>query len=381
MNTNGNYGPQVTEEEVAFNSKLEHLYNHDFGDGRFFQVVFSDEYEAHIKLAPRTLMKVVYLKDKDDIEGIQLIKVVSGKDTEKLKLSKFNMDQLRCFLEFINTIDLKGISNRRISLADDSLAVLDMETKKKIATLLSGNEGGDIVADLLRKGLITNQDLVNTGYRKLELEKFKNMLYHDGLNEYKNEIGKPQTKDESAWQHFLMRNQWIFGYGLDYRFQGILQKEFHASDTNAAGKDGVIADFLLGDKRFTTFVEIKLPSTELFSGSQNRAKSWRLSNKLIEAYSQILEQKASGQIKIETTKELFDDSNNEISQRSYDSRTILIVGCWKEIDSDSTGDKRIKEKTFELFRRDSRNIDIVTYDELYERAHFIVHNENQCKPI
>ena len=39
---------------------------------------------------------------------------------------------------------------------------------------------------------------------------------------------------------------------------------------------------------------------------------------------------------------------------------------------------KIKMKTFELYRRDSRNIDIVTYDELYERAQFIVEgNANQ----
>ena len=379
MDNYENYVPQVSEEDVAFNSKLEHLYNHEFSDGRFFQVVFSDDNETHIKLAPRTLMKVIYLKDKDDIEGFQLIKVVSNKEKEQVKLSKFNMQQLKCFLEFINSIDLKGISNRRISLADNSLAVLDLETKKKIATLLSGEEGGEIVSDLLKKGLITNQDLVNTGYRKQQLEKFENMLYQNGLNNYKIEIKKPNTKDETAWQHFFMCNQWIFGYGLDYRFQGILQKEFHASNTNAAGKDGVIADFLLGDKRFTTFVELKLPTTELFSSSKNRSNAWKLSEKLIDAYSQILEQKASGQIKIETTKELLDDFNTEISQRSYDSRTILIIGCWDQISSDVTGEKRIKEKTFELFRRDSRNVDIVTYDELYERATFIVCNENHYR--
>jgi len=380
MNEYDAYAPQVTDEDVAFNSKLEHLYNHEFGDGRFFQVVFSDEKETHIKLAPRTLMKVVYLKNKDDIEGFHIIKVVSGNDTEKVKFSKFNMQQLRCFLDFINSIDLKGISNRRISLADDSLAVLDVETKRKIATLLSGDDGGEIVSDLLRKGLITNQDLVNTGYRKQQLDKFQSMLYANGVEVYKTEIGKPNTKDETAWQHFFMSNQWIFGYGLDYRFQGILQKEFHASDTTAAGREGVIADYLLGDKRFTTFVELKLPTTKLFSPNQkNRANTWRLSNSLIDAYSQILEQKASGQIKIETTKELLDDFNAEISNRSYDSRTILIVGCWDEISSDVTGKKRIKEKTFELFRRDSRNVDIVTYDELYERAAFIVNNEINYK--
>ena len=30
------------------------------------------------------------------------------------------------------------------------------------------------------------------------------------------------------------------------------------------------------------------------------------------------------------------------------------------------------KKTFELFRRDSRNVEIITYDELYDRARFIV---------
>ncbi len=228
--------PAVTEEEVIFNLKLEHLYNHEFGDGRFFQVVFSNENETHIKLASRALLKIVYIKEKDDIEGLEIIKSVSGKNKERVKFSKFNLQQLRCFLDFINSIDLKGVSNRRISLADGSLDILDNETKKKIATLLSSDDGGDIVRELLRDGLITNQDLVNTGYRKKQLDIFQKLLYEGYLPDYKIQIGKKTTKDETAWQHFFKSNEWIFGYGLDYRFQGILQKEFHASDTTAAGK-------------------------------------------------------------------------------------------------------------------------------------------------
>jgi len=368
--------PPVSEEEVIGNSKLEHLYNHEFEGGRFFQVVFADENEAQIKLAPRTQIKVVYLKEKDDIDGLEIVKLISGKEKERLKLSKFNIQQLVTFLSFINTIDLKGISERRISLADSSLNELDTETRKKITTLLSGSEGSEIVCELLDSGFISSQDLVNTGYRKEQLKQFEELLYSSGkLDEYKNEIGKPNTKDETAWQHFFQKNEWIFGYGLDYRFQGILQREFHASDSTASGADTVKADFLLGDKRYTTFVELKLPNTTLFSSRKNRSGSWRLSNSLIDAYSQILEQKASGQLKIETTKELLDDFNNEISQNSYDSRTILIVGSWDQIKDDVKGEKSLKEKTFELFRRDSRNIDIVTYDELYERAKFIAENE------
>jgi Domain of unknown function (DUF4263) len=363
-----------TEDTVISNSKLYHLYNHKFKDGRFFQVVFSDENQTHIKLASRTLLKIVYIKEKDDIEGFEIVKLTYGKETERVKLSKFNFQQLRIFLEFINSIDLKGVVERKINLAPDSFDLLDQKTRQKVATLLSGEEGGEMIRDFLNKGVITNKDLVNTGYRKLQLEQFRKLLYENDLVNYKNSIGKPNTKDETAWQFFFLQNKWIFGYGLDYKFQGILQKEFHASDTNASGKEGVISDYLLGDKRFTTFVELKLPSTEIFAEDRNRAKSWRLSNKLIEAYSQILEQKASGQIKIETTRGLVNDEYQEITQHSFDSKTILLIGTWQQIENDPEGIKRIKAKTFELFRRDSRNIEIITYDELYERAEFIVKN-------
>jgi hypothetical protein len=95
----------------------------------------------------------------------------------------------------------------------------------------------------------------------------------------------------------------------------------------------------------------------------------------MEAKSQILEQKASGQIKIE--KETIHDSNgNEIKQKSYDSKVILIVGHWDQIKDDVDLIKKTKIKTFELFRRDSRNIEIITYDELYDRAKFIVNSNS-----
>ena len=361
-----------TEEDIIRNSKLETLYNRKFDNGRFFQVVFEDENEVHVKIAPRTMMKVVYIRDNDDIEGIKLCKIVSGEERQSIEFSKFNLEQLKTFLLFIQELDIKGVADRRIKLSDDSLDILDAETKKQITTLLSGSDGGDLVRGLLSDGLITTQDLVNTGYRKSQLKIFDKLLNNNYLPQYKIDIGKENTKNETAWQQFFAVNQWIFGYGLDYRFQGILQKEFHASDTNAGGSEGVIADYLMGDNNFTTFVELKLPTTSLFGNSQNRAQSWKLSTELMEGYSQILEQKASGSFKIQSTKNLYADDYSKIHQTSFDSKTVLIIGSWNQISNCAEGVQEIKRKTFELFRRDSRNVEILTYDELYERALFIV---------
>lgn len=319
-------------------------------------------------------MKVTYIKDNEDIEGLSITKVVSGEDKQNLKFSKFNLKQLQTFLQFINDIDLKGISERRIQLADDSLEIIDQETKKKILTLMSGSNGSELVEEILESGVLTDRDIVNTGYRKVQIELFRKLLYEDYLETYKESIGTPNTKDETAWQHFFNVNPWIFGYGLDYCFQGILQKEFSASNTDADGTNQVNADYLIGDNRFTTFVELKVPNTELFSSIQNRSRTWRLSSKLQDAVSQLLEQKASGQIKIET-RELFDGDGELIEQNSFDSKAVLIIGNWNEINADDPRTKKTKSRTFELYRRNLRNVDIITYDELFDRAKYIV-NEN-----
>jgi len=79
---------------------------------------------------------------------------------------------------------------------------------------------------------------------------------------------------------------------------------------------------------------------------------------------------------------LYDKQGNEVKQNTYDAKIFLIFGSWDEINNCSDKEQNIKEKTFELFRRDSRNIEIITYDELYDRASFIVgHSTKQVKRI
>lgn len=56
----------------------------------------------------------------------------------------------------------------------------------------------------------------------------------------------------------------------------------------------------------------------------------------------------------------------------------MIIGHWSELKmSTNKLEEEIKKKTFELYRRDSRNIEIITFDELFERAKFIVEGDKQ----
>jgi hypothetical protein len=366
-----------SEEEIIRGSKPNYLYSHDFGKGRFFQVIHQDEFGFEIQFAPRTMFKVIYLKEKDDIEGIEIIKLVNEKEKQKVTLSKFNFAQLKAFLQFLSDIDLKGISQRRLRLLEGE--DLDEETTKKIKTLLSKEGGADIIESLINDGIISSHDIVNTGFRKRGLSIFERLLNEFGYwKQYVDDNNLKSTKEEKAWQYFFQKNEWIFGYGLDYRFKEILQKEAHVSDNEIDGSNTVITDFLLGDSMFTTFVELKKPSTLLFGNNKNRSNSWTLSDELINAVCQILEHKASGQIKLD--KGQYDGFGNLIKQKAYDSKVILIIGNWNELThSKSDLELEIKKKTFELYRRDSRNIEIVTFDELFERAKFIVEGSESEK--
>lgn len=191
----------------------------------------------------------------------------------------------------------------------------------------------------------------------------------DGLELFRSNLFEESEWNEPDWQLFFESNTWIFGYGLDYRFLKILQKEARVSNVTAGGEEQVIVDFLAGDKFYTTLIELKRPNTPLFDNNQNRSGSWKLSKDLIFAISQILEQKAEWQIKSQSNQ--FDKNRHLIKQKTLDPKVILIIGHTEQFSGDDL-DQEIKSKTFELFRRNQRNVEIMTYDELYDRANFIV---------
>ena len=386
----GIFARKKSSAEYINNYDLETLYHNEFEKGRFFKIVFQDEFSTKIQLSSITYMQVVYKPSRNDIDSIEIKKLVGDEERDKISFSKFNLQQLKSFLQFIDTIDLQTIAERKLKLSDDSLDILDEGTKKRIATLLHGNDGAEVIQQLLDNEIVTSQDIINTGYRKTQLKIFDKLLNEENylqdykceeknisvlISDFETKVQKTideKSKDEIAWQYFFDKNPWIFGYGLDYRFERILQKEFSASDTDASGKAQVNTDFLIGDNNFTTFVEIKKPDTEIFDNKKNRSGSWRLSKELTYAVSQILEQKTRGQIKIETTRNLTISDGNYLKQHSYDSKCVLIFGnLEQEIKDCNETEIDIMKKTFELYRRNSKNIDIITFDELYQRAYYI----------
>lgn len=369
----------------------DRLYKHEFGNkgGKYFSVVSDDDEgrpeEIEIgAFTTRYKLRLTYIKDRNDISDVLITKYkikLKGKNkgewemdqTEGIRFSGFSFDRIVGLLKFLTSLDLGSLEERRITLAEDSFGSINEETSKQIKALLAKEDGGALIKEVIESGIITSSDIVNLGYRKAQLQIFTDLLNDPSfLLKYAEENKLTDKKPEKVWQFFFKKNEWIFGYGLDYRYLSIIQDEAHLSDTNISGKDGVIGDFLMGCSDFTTLVEIKRPDTELFEASKNRAGSWQLSKDLIYSVSQILEQKASWQVKSQT--EQFDLEGNPILQKTIDPKAILLIGRSEQHRGEEQ-EQKIKAKTFELFCRDSRNIEIITFDQLYNRASFIVEHQ------
>lgn len=191
----------------------------------------------------------------------------------------------------------------------------------------------------------------------------------ESIKSYQQMLSSITQETELAWQTFLQENEWILGYGLRYKYLSILQRECYVSGSDLGGNNSVISDFLLSDNRFTKLVELKRPDTPLFKSNKNRSESWQLSTELTDAVSQILCQKACWEI--ESKKDCYKKDGEIIHESTCDVDCILIIGSSKQFEGNNK-ESVIKKNTIELYRRNMRNIDIIFFDELLERAQFIV---------
>jgi len=243
----------------------------------------------------------------------------------------------------------KSRTGRFVEIAaspDDIEAALKLLESKKLVPILK---------DLVAKRL-SHSDVNTILGRKEALEAFRVNLRNEVLT-------------ERDWEAFFKDNDWIFGYGLRYRYLRILQTQAHVSSTNLEGKGSVISDVLVADPMFTKLVELKRPDTPLFRKDRNRADAWGLSKDLFDSVSQILAQQANWEVKGRSTN--YSNSGKRIEQDTIDVDCILVFGSLAEVEG-SEEEVAIKKRTFELFRRNLRNLEIVTYDELLDRAEFIV---------
>ena len=347
--------------KFVYKQKENTVYVNDFNNWKMISISWEEnKIDIHTE---KTRITACFIQEKNKITSLKIEKYIKKQNEYLLdgyvSMQVKDIQVLTNFLEFLLKNDLNSLSNKKIQLWE-KLEIND-DIPKTISLMIKDEKWYSIIKQAFEEN-ITDEDIVCIWYRKKQLEIFKNML-------------EQKESDEKKRQDFLEKNSWILWYWLDYRYLWILQREWNVGISTINWSNSPEVDFLMGCNKFTVLVELKTPETKLFGNEKNRADSWTLSKDLIKAHSQILAQKANREIISQNKSKNFDSKGNPIKQETIDPETILIIWNSKEFTWDNL-DTTIKRKTFELFRRNIKNITILTYDELYDRAKFIVYGNN-----
>lgn len=243
------------------------------------------------------------------------------------------------------TIDL-GEYDDYFSITDKSLA--------SALQAISKFENKDIVVKSLKR--LSNQDLrnidnlVNTSKFKLILEEW--------------ETNKNNNQEVGFWQKFFKIHHWILPqiFATNVTLMG---EEFYVGGISQGQRGGgKYTDFATKNKLNQTIalIEIKTPTKQLVSTSEydKRVGIYSMTTDLTGAITQVLNQK-------DLVQKDFKHDNAKKNYKVLNPRCILLIGS-KEREQMNED----QEACFELFRNTQKDVEIITFDELFLRIKSIL---------
>ncbi len=287
------------------------------------------------------------------------------------------IDDLLSFIAGIRSAPLPAPTKLHLTDHDLRDLVLDHGQARRIF-----EKHADLFRQIAQRDDLT-RDLIAVGYRRKQLDRFDRLL--NDATYFKDEQLRLNVRPEDVWQQFFEANTWIFGYGLSYQFlssldERKLEQVIRGRDLVGAGKR---SDALMKTRGLVSslcFVEVKRHDTPLLKPLEPyRADAWAPSAQLSGGVAQV---QATVQAAIETMgrrlvpRDQWGDPTGEILF-NFEPRSCLIVGSLDQFQTPN-GPNEMKFRSFELFRRNTWRPEIVTFDELLQRAKFIVdHGEEE----
>lgn len=236
------------------------------------------------------------------------------------------------------------------------------------------SENKKLISEVVKHKLSIS-DVKEIGYRKEQLHIFDLLLNNDVF--FNNEKEKLNGGIELVWQTFFERNKWILGIGLNQIFHSSLsdkklEQTVAGFDLNSSGKR---VDALMKSKGLIEnlcFIELKTHASQLMNDKPYRKECFSPTHEMSGAIAQIQKTVAKAEKIIKGKLEINDDYGNPTGEVlfNYKPKSYLIIGSLKEFET-KNGINNQKYASFELLRKSINNLEIITFDELYEKAKFI----------
>ena len=237
---------------------------------------------------------------------------------------------------------------------------LSRKDQNAIIEALSGN-ANDIASDQPEKLAKLRTDIELVTLEKL-IERYQEMMQ------------KKKTLLERPWQSFFKKNPFILSLAFSHPVINI-GDQVSVGGLTFSGSGNKIADFMFKNSLTdnAALVEIKTPGTVLLNKRSIREGIYTPSTYLSGAINQALDQKYHLQRNIVQLQA----NSNMKNFESYSVRCYLIIGT---LPFDTNPSKSAElQKSFELCRGNSKDVEIVTFDELLEKLkllHRLLSGEN-----
>lgn len=290
----------------------------------------------------------------------------------------FVNDEITKLYNFIRDVQTMRFGSQRYQkLADEDIEHIDLSDVQALKLIEKNYE----LFSKVMSSNITQEDIIAIGYRKKQLDFFFKFLndskYFDSIKQ------KYKYTNEKVWQTFFEKNQWIFGYGLGYLFLSSLddKKLEQVVQGYSVADNGKRVDGLMKTRGIISnlcFVEIKTHETYLLESVPYRPGCYAPSKEMSGAIAQIQGTVSKAIKTISEKLSVKDNNGNPTGEEiyNYQPKAFLVIGSLEEFTTEH-GINEDKLRSFELYRKNIQNIEIITFDELYERARFIVeYNSN-----
>jgi integrase len=289
---------------------------------------------------------------------------------------------------FTNHMSKLGMGNLGLVNFRHLHDIIERFDDTKVAEFLASSEG---VASVYRKNPeafrsaieddVSARDLVALAYRRQQLDRFRRLL--NDPKYFESERLNVRGGAEKVWQDFLEMNSWILGVGVGGQLFTAWDPEKLEQTVRGASilGSGKRIDALMrtsGRIRSLVFAEIKHHKTELLQlvRSPYRGDCWAPSYELSGGITQIQQtvDLAVHSIGERRIPDRDTDGNEIVGEFTYvvRPRSYLIAGTLGELCGPDGGINRAKYHSFELYRRNLYEPDVLTFDELLARAEWHV---------
>lgn len=379
---------QILKDKVLLNNKEYDLFDNFAVSGDFSQ---NEIMNIHNNDIPRDIAFNIFYYAKDQFEGASnegfrlfleerlpypFNSIVFGKNDEGkfyINYGCFNRDPASEGLPY----NLKAFFSKYEELKFEKIKVKDEQkgsyTQGKVLSVEI-----DEKIQLFSQAFDYSLELIKELNIKVTRALSGFYAYKDVLKKWNNSL--PNEKEEN-WQKIFEENPWILSTCLSVPYVFFVSKALVGGGTiqNDTKK---IADFVHKNHcNNISIIEIKKPNTTIFAkGNPYRDPDiFNFDVNFSGAINQLLSYKDrlfKSFYAIQSETERVHDTRIDV----LNPRSVLIIGSLEgELRDEEPKVRRFKLECFERFRNELRNIDIITYDELFEKIKLFYDVSNDTK--